>query len=237
MLKHTRVTGIPDVTRMGAAVSRPGIDPRTWVSYATVTAIGIDTEGVFVDVVLLPSRDPGTARLGSNYTGPGYGLYLPIGLGDEVLVEAPNGDPQHGLVISTRLHSPSDQLPQDAIDNPTDVVLVAKASTSIRMVVSDGGKLYLGSSSASDDAVRGTTYRQAEDELLNAMNATMTALTTAISALSAASPTLTGAPQAIAAWLASVAVVSLSAAELAAAVAAFSAGAPGYLSRTVEIAP
>lgn len=222
---------------MGAALSRPGIDPRTWVSYATVTAIGIDTEGVFVDVTLLPSRDPGTARLGSDYTGPGYGLYFPIGIGDEVVVEAPNGDPQGGLVITSRLHSASDQLPQDAIDNPTDVVLVAKASTSVRMVVTDGGKLYLGSSTASDDAVRGTTYRNAEDELFSAMNATTTALTTAISALSAASPTLTGAPQAIAAWIAAVALVGVAAGELAAAVAAFSAGSPEYLSNTVEIAP
>ena len=154
MLKFTRVTGILDVGRLGNALARPGIDPRTWVSYAAVDAVGVDSEGVFVDVTLLPTGDQMTARAGTIYAGPGYGLHLPFGVGDEVVVGVPNGDPNHGAVVLARLQSASDELASSAMANENDIVLVVKPDQSIRIAVSGGGKVYLGSVDASRGVAR-----------------------------------------------------------------------------------
>lgn len=154
MLKHTRVTGIPDVQRIGAAIARPGNDPRLWVSFATVDAVGVDSEGAFVDCTCLPTGDPVTARVGALYAGPGFGFYVPISVGDEVVVVLPNGDPLHGGVVVARLQSPSDELSAEAQANPTDAVLVIEEGKSIRIAVSGGGKVYLGSADASRGVAR-----------------------------------------------------------------------------------
>lgn len=237
MLSHTRVSGLPDPVRIARAVAAPGIDPRPWQSYAVVDAVGIDSEGVFVDLTLLPSEHPATARVGADYAGPGYGSFMPIGVDDEVLVAAPDGDPQHGMVVVRRMFSASDNLPQAAIDNPNDLVLVVKPKQSYRIVVSDGGKLILGAELATDAAVLGTTYRSAEDVRFGAMDTLAEALGAAIAALAAAVPTLTGTPAQLTAWTAAVGAVATALTAYTGAVATFGAGAAGYLSQSVEVAP
>jgi hypothetical protein len=185
VLKHTRVTTAPDVTRIGKATAQPGNDPRTWVSFATVDAVGVDAEGVFVDVTLQPSGEKVTARLGTMYAGPGFGFHIPIGVDDEVVVGEPSGDPLHGAVVLARLHSASDELPQAARDNADDLVLVVKDGRALRIGVSGGGKAYLGAVDA-DDAVQ---LKSDGDDFMVALAAAITALTTssdpAVSALSA----------------------------------------------------
>lgn len=136
MLKNSRVTGALDTTRLGAALARPGMDTRTWVSLAIVKAITIDpTEGVFVDVICYPNKNPGTARLGCVYAGNGFGLYAPVMVDDEVLVEAPNGNPDQGLVVTQRLHSPSDPLPEEVGAHPEDFLLIARPGKIVRIMV------------------------------------------------------------------------------------------------------
>lgn len=156
MLKHTRVTGIPDVQRMGAATARPGNDPRTWFSFATVEAVGVDKEGVFVDVILQPTGDFLTCRLGTPYSGPNFGFHIPISIDEEVVVGLPSGDPLHGGVIIGRLQSASDPLPQEAIDHKDDFVLVVQDKKSVRLAVNgDGAKIFLGAV----DATRGVARK------------------------------------------------------------------------------
>jgi hypothetical protein len=227
MLKLTRKTGIPDTIRIAAAMRVPGIDPRTWVSYAVVTAVGVDDEGAFADVTTMPTHGQYTARVSSDYAGPGYGFYVPIGVDDEVVVEAPDGDPLNGLVVTGRMHSASDPLPDDAQANPDDLVLVVKPGQSLRISVAGGGKVYVGSSTASDAAVRGTTYRAAEDSYFGTLEGIVAAILTFpalavyfASPISPAPPT----PQFLALqnWLEQI--------------AAFHADPAEYLSTTVEIA-
>jgi hypothetical protein len=145
MLKHTRVTNAPDMGRISAAVSRPGIDPRVWVSLAVVTAVKVDPkEGVFVDVMLLPSRVPETARVASIYAGPGSGFYLPIDVDDEVLVEAPDGNPDAGLVVTSRLWGEgSGAPPADAASNPTDLILLVKPDATLRLATLGHGNIVI----------------------------------------------------------------------------------------------
>lgn len=132
--------GAIDVGRLSAAVSRPGIDPRTWVSLAIVKAIHVDPdEGVFIDVMIMPSRRLATARLGAEYAGNGFGLYMPLEVDDEILVETPDGNPDTGLIVTRRLHSPSDPPPSEVSTYPTDVLLVAKAGRTVRILLEGDG--------------------------------------------------------------------------------------------------
>lgn len=241
MLNITRKTGLMDVGRLGAALQRPGMDTRTWVSYAAVQAIGVDAEGVFVDVILLPTMEAMTARMGTIYAGPGYGFNIPIGVNDEVIVGVPSGDPQHGPVVLARMQSASDTLPQDAQNNPNDLVLVVQGGVNLRINVSGGGKAYIGSTNATDAAVLGTTYRGAEDTLFASLSAFANGIqvfTTALNVyLAAIAPTVDTPPNypTTANMEAAAIALAVLGTALAQAIATFEAQAPAYLSQKVNV--
>lgn len=177
MLKGSRVATTIDTSRLAEAVSMAGIDPRIWVSYAIVTAVHVDNEeGVFADVILMPSRLRETARVGQEYCGVNFGLHTPVEVDDEVLVSAPSGDPDEGLVVARRLWGGSDPPPSEVVDHPQDVILVVKPGQSVRLVVKGGGKVMLADVDAAQSSVRGTAYRSAEDTMLNALSALCAAL-------------------------------------------------------------
>lgn len=149
MTLRSRVTSGIDLARLANAVARPGIDPRIWVSYAVLasdpyveTAAG--QQDVFVDLTLLPSGSRETARIGAMYAGNGFGFYTPLHKDDEVLVCAPSGDPDEGLVVTQRLWSPADPPPDAVTTYPTDVLLVVEQDKALRINVSGGGKVYIG---------------------------------------------------------------------------------------------
>ena len=144
-----------DFAAMGRVLARPGMDPRSWCSLAIVQSVVVDeAEGVFCDVLLMPSKRRETARLGAAYAGSGWGLYAPPMVDDEVLVSAPSGDPALGLVITSRLWSPADVPPADAATHPEDVLLTVRPDKSLRLVVSGGGKVILGTADASRGVAR-----------------------------------------------------------------------------------
>lgn len=163
----------PDLSRLAAALSIPGIDPRLWVSYAYLTTDPkinlVDGEqDVTADIVLMPSGQEETARIGAIYAGYGFGFYCPLKQFDEVLVVAPSGDPDEGLVITQRLWSPADIPPQEAADHPEDVTLVVEPEKNLRITVKGGGnvvlavdtgKIYLGSEEGTEPAAKGQTLK------------------------------------------------------------------------------
>lgn len=156
---RSRVLTSPDVARFADAISRPGIDPRVWVSYAILLSDPfVETsqgqQDVFVDVLLLPQNQPETARVGAVYAGNGFGLYAPLHKDDEVLVCAPSGDPDEGLVVTQRMWSPSDNPPAAAVDFPEDFLLIVEEGRSARIAVAGGGKVYLGTTDASRGVAR-----------------------------------------------------------------------------------
>lgn len=129
-----------DFNMLSKAMTRPGIDPRSWCSLAIVQSVVIDeAAGVFCDVLLMPSKRRETARLGAAYAGSGFGFYAPVKVDDEVLVSAPGGDPAQGLVITQRLWSPADVPPAGLEATPEDVVLVVEADKSLRLTVQGDG--------------------------------------------------------------------------------------------------
>lgn len=179
----SRVLSSIDVSRLADAVSRPGIDPRVWVSYAIVqsepvveTAQG--QQDVFVDVLLVPTMQPDTARLCADYAGNGFGLYTPLHKDDEVVVIAPSGDPDEGLVIARRCWSPSDRPPAEAGQFPDDVLLVVEPGKNVRITTSGGGKVFLGDAEAAQPVALGGTVSATAD-----MATWMTAVTGVIKPL------------------------------------------------------
>lgn len=167
MLNRTRVSRTMDVGRLAQAVSRPGIDPRIWSSLAIVTAVNVDPEhGPLVDVQMIPTNSLGTARVGAEYAGNGFGVYAPIVVDDEVVVEAPSGDPAEGLVVMRRLWSAADPPPVEAVDYPEDLLIHVQDGKTIRIVVSGGGKVLVGGPDADQQMMLGNVWASAMIELL-----------------------------------------------------------------------
>jgi hypothetical protein len=180
-LGRSRIGGSLDVNRAGEALSRPGIDTRTWVSLAVVNKVVVDADhGVFADVTLLPSEVPETARVATLYAGGGFGLYLPLEVGDEVVVIAPSGEPDEGLVVMPRLWCNADKPPADAASKPTDLLLVAKEGATVRIVTGGSGNVVieprgsgevrLGAEDAPHPACRGDNLQTTLNALIDVFN-------------------------------------------------------------------
>lgn len=165
MLKNTRISRHMDVGRLGASLARPGIDTRCWVSLAIATEDSVvDQEhGVFVDVTLVPSGEEYTARVPADYAGGGFGFYAKIREDDELVVVVPTGDAAEGPVVVSRLWSAADLPPQQAVDDPEEVMLIVEEGKNLRLttsgsgsIVIESGDVKIGSENASKEAARKT---------------------------------------------------------------------------------
>ena len=129
---------------LAASASYPGVDPRVWLTLATVTEVGyVPLQGVFVDVTYAPLGEKMTAYVGLPYAGDGFGAWYPLEVNDVVLVAVPHGDDGHGPVVVARLWSGSapppspddlDWLPNAAaLEPPTDVVIRMKPGVAYKL--------------------------------------------------------------------------------------------------------
>ena len=144
MLRRTRIGSHMDTSRLGASISRPGIDPRTWVSLAVAlgeSVVDPNNKGVFLDIQLIPTMERMTARVPAAYAGVGFGLYAKIHKDDEVTVAIPNGNPMAGAVVIARMWNGADTPPATALASPDDVLLVVKPGKNLGIELSGGGKL------------------------------------------------------------------------------------------------
>jgi hypothetical protein len=136
---------------MSALVSRPGIDPRVWLTRAIVTELGFDpANGLFADVQYQPDGDAETCLIGSGYTGNGFGGYCPLKVGDAVIVAVPQGDPAEGPVIIARLWNAADKPPVELSegdsggDEPTTVpTFRLEDGSTLRVVARESGTIKL----------------------------------------------------------------------------------------------
>lgn len=126
---------------MSNAVSRPGIDPRVWITKATVEELGFDAnEGIFADVAL----DDGTHEtclLGTQFSTDGGGLYCPVSVGDIVLVAIPDGEPDYGPTVICQLWSKKRRpAPEMGVgDTPAgDVIWRTAKGRKLRILTTDG---------------------------------------------------------------------------------------------------
>ena len=127
MRKIQRARRTVDISKLSSAVSRPGIDPRCWVTLAQVTDVGFDAaEGFFVDVEFLPTGEQQCCLLGSHYAGENYGQAALPQVDDVVVVVVPNGDQSAGPVVICKLWNAADPPPADGSSgtDPTDDYLL-----------------------------------------------------------------------------------------------------------------
>lgn len=132
-----------DLSRLARGLRGPNMDTRVWLRVAYVTSFRIDADGVWADVRPTDERKTVyTARVGSPYAGNGFGFYAAdMAVDDDVLIGAPDGNPNHGVVVLARLFSKAEPPPQLGIDHPEDVALVVKKDKTIRVAVSGGGNV------------------------------------------------------------------------------------------------
>jgi hypothetical protein len=153
-----------DTQAMASAVSKPGIDPRSWIHLAVVGKDqGFDPDnGVFVDVILQPTGEEETAFLGSEWSGDNAAGYFPVSEGDIVLCAVVQGDAANGVVIIKKLWSPNEKPPpeledEDVPGEPTrnavirvqdgqKLRVIARAGASVLFEVDGGGNFDIVSS-------------------------------------------------------------------------------------------
>ncbi len=194
-LRRARVNTSVDIGRLSAGLARPGMDTRVWesVAYAQDESYLDPQHGIFVDVILAPTGEELTVRVGAEYAGNGFGLYLgTIHKDDELLVGVPLGDPSEGPVVLRRLWSAADKPPQEAIDHPEEILLVAEKNLNVRLIAKEDGKVYvkgetvtaetdnvrLGAEDATEQVPLGTTWRAKESAMHSTLQTQLGTLST-----------------------------------------------------------
>lgn len=178
-----------DFRRMARGMAQQGNDLRHWVSYATVaTAHGDDGDmnvtdpdailvtpaGVEVDVVLEPHGYPCTARFG--VAAGSCSINTPIRPGDQVIVSIPDGDPSMVPQIVCVITGSSDPMPVGEDGLPIfqndRLMIYAGAGLPIEIRSANGTMVRItddlvevGGEGVTEQAVLGTTQRQAEATL------------------------------------------------------------------------
>jgi hypothetical protein len=128
--------------RLARALSRPGIDPRTWVTHAIVADVHLDPDyGLLADVTLLPTEDDVTVRVSTLYAGNGFGLYARLAVDDEVLIEFPDGTLEGGGWLVGRSWNAADK--PIAVADDEAVVLVVEKDATVRLEVLGAGNILL----------------------------------------------------------------------------------------------
>lgn len=162
------------MSRLRSAVRGPGIDPRVWITDATVKELGFDSdEGIFADVQLQPTGEEETVYVGQPCSGDGFGDWCPLEVGDTVLVAIPHGDHDFGGWVISRAHNAADKPPADFrseedSEAPTlDRVVVLKPGSHFRLRTSNGGVIKM--QAATQSFVRGEDLQSELDKLKQAL--------------------------------------------------------------------
>jgi len=164
---------LPD---LASALSSPRIDTRLWCSYARVVSPWLDPKhGYLADVVLLPSEETDTVRVGTLAATAGFFVYAPLWKNDLVLVVYPEGvTSEGGVIVGKPAWLEADPPPQDVLDNPQDLVVFARPGANARLTVAgnadiilkvDSGKVFLGDESGTEPVALGTTLKNYLDSL------------------------------------------------------------------------
>lgn len=147
-----------DLGKLSSAVSRPGVDPRVWITLAQVDDVGGDAEeGIFADVTFLPSGEEQSVLVGSAYAGAGYGQVIKPKVGDLVVVAVPEGSQDSGPIIIGRMWNGAEPPPAGALsgDDVTDDLFTrVKDGDSFRLYVDGGGQILLDTNGAGDIRVQ-----------------------------------------------------------------------------------
>lgn len=135
-----------DAGQFADSVSRPGIDPREWISYGIVDpetdadkSVEFDPDyGPLVNVTLHPSGKQVRARVAAQMAGNGEGEWFPFVEKDEVLVALAGGN-ERSCVIIGRLNQGVDGFPAKVggVDTSKNAVAFRRCRTPYVWEVAD----------------------------------------------------------------------------------------------------
>lgn len=154
-----------DANRLAAIASRPGIDPRVWLTFGVVQDVAYDAEhGMLADVQYMPEGDIETALVGSCYLGHNYGAWCGLKKGHIVLIAVPLGDPSAGPVIISQIHTGSERPPEDfknesssdPMDPTINPTIRVEDGATLRVIAKNGAKISLEVSSDSEINLKAT---------------------------------------------------------------------------------
>ncbi len=169
-------------------------------------AVYTSPDGVSVDVLLHPAMQHVTCRYPGLQGGASGSVYAPIRPGDEVLVEIPDGDMRQAPVITKVMSGEHSRLPLGDDRKPiwrNDRILVYGNGNKVHIKVTGGAevvvnvdgsvevtgtKVTLGEADATEQLVKGTTYRSAEAKLNDAATGLQFQFTSLASAATGAGP-------------------------------------------------
>lgn len=153
-----------DTNRAGAAF---GGDQRIWVGIGIVSkAPTLDpVNGLFATVILQPENIPVTARVACAYSGPEFGVWLPLRKDEQVVVMFPRGDTFDSPIIVGRVPS-QDEKPPSEFDNQT-VIIKGKSGENVKVITQGSDQVYLADPAGPYSAVRYQPMSQALAALLN----------------------------------------------------------------------
>ena len=206
MARRASRLGPIDFRRMARGMAQQGNDIRHWVSYATVAtangddgtmnvtdpdAILVTPAGVEVDVVLEPHGFPCTARFG--VAAGSCAINTPIRPGDQVIVGIPDGDVSMVPQILCVITGSSDPMAVGDDGRPIfqndRLMIYAGAGFPIEIRSANGTMVRItddlvevGGQSVTEQAVLGTTQRQAEATLNSTVPAGLQGIWTAAAA-------------------------------------------------------
>jgi hypothetical protein len=227
----TRITGSIDVAALRESIASPGMDGRYWCSRGTVgtvddqgeenfadpLSVWIGPEGVECDVILQPLGIRVTALWGE---GGDVSDISPIRPGDQVLVEFPDGNLMGGRITGI-IHSRSAKQPMKSgtpiFDNQRRLIYARsvpidiRASTKAQVLMEQDGtvtaaanRINLGNHDVTEQVVLGTSYRQAENQMLDSLQQGLSAMQAgAVGPLAVFQPGLAACVAALAAFKAS----------------------------------
>lgn len=244
---------------MSAAVSRPGIDPRTWCTNARVDddddAIRWDDErGWIVDVTLLGTgldqEGPFAARLAQGWSGDGAGSYDPPSRDSLVAVVVMGGNPNAVCWIVGRASTPDLAAPTEVNGQSIDEdfakehhILVTphgvqqQIGKEVRIEAQDratlaGSEVRLQDEEADQSYMRGEDFADAADALADASDDFGQQVLTAFTNLVPVGPPITPVTQVQA--TAAVGTITAAYAALAVAIAQFKTARQTYLSTVIK---
>jgi hypothetical protein len=189
----------PDYGRIAKAVSRPGIDPRSWIALARVdndpdATVWDEQIGWIVDVHFLDGEGPTTCRVVSGSQGSGVGASRPVRPDSLVAVLIPNGDPNYDAIIVGDLHDVDEMRAPTTING--DAITEALALTThidafpsedldqefANVRITAATAMVLGAAQANQPFVRGDDYADALDAFLDDLLSFMNSLIAAVPA-------------------------------------------------------
>lgn len=132
----TRARSGIDTNRLASAVSRPGIDPRAWLVFASVDMIVFDSKaGMYANCTIQPTGEDISVMVCAKYAGNKFGSWEPVAIDDIVVVGIPGGDRNNGGVLIGRMYRESDPPPDELSANTNVDGDTADATRNVVMVV------------------------------------------------------------------------------------------------------